>query len=144
MAWEDAGSPTELLQIKHHQTAVKHLTDYADDLWRTLQVWMDESHPADADGPALLLVTTQETQPGSAVFALREQSLDIDAALNILEHVARKSSAKGTESTRSKFLSLSSSHRRNFVSRMRVVDGSPAIDDVREIVKKHLYWSQCR
>jgi hypothetical protein len=57
VAWDQAGSPTELLQIKHHEGSHRALTDRATDVWKTLKVWMDTASPGDADGPALVLVT---------------------------------------------------------------------------------------
>ncbi|NML54803.1 hypothetical protein HHL19_18625 [Streptomyces sp. R302] len=60
VAWERDGSATELLQVKHHIGQHRTLTDSATDIWRTLKVWMDEASPADADGPALALVTTAD------------------------------------------------------------------------------------
>ncbi|MFE2729247.1 hypothetical protein [Kitasatospora sp. NPDC059327] len=43
IAWEGNGSPTELLQLKHHQKQQRTLTDYSPDLWSTLKVWMDNA-----------------------------------------------------------------------------------------------------
>src|SRR5690349_19274250 len=51
----EAGSPTELLQTKHHIGAGT-LSVNSVDLWRTLNVWMGFSL---AETPILRLVTTQ-------------------------------------------------------------------------------------
>lgn len=50
VAWEQAGNPTQLLQVKHHQQTQRALTDASTDLWRTLRVWMDTATPGDATG----------------------------------------------------------------------------------------------
>jgi hypothetical protein len=67
IAWAKAGTPTELLQVKHHRESGRALTDRAKDVWKTLQVWMDTANPGDAEGPRLVLVTTQQAADGSAV-----------------------------------------------------------------------------
>jgi hypothetical protein len=41
VAWEQAGSPRELIQVKHHQQARGNLGDASPDMWRTIQVWLD-------------------------------------------------------------------------------------------------------
>jgi hypothetical protein len=54
IAWEQAGSATELLQIKHHQKSDRQLTDASPDVWLTLKTWMDTAVPCDVEGPALV------------------------------------------------------------------------------------------
>lgn len=39
IAWEQAGSATELLQVKHHQKSDRQLTDASADVWLTLKNW---------------------------------------------------------------------------------------------------------
>jgi hypothetical protein len=141
VAWEQAGNPTELLQVKHHQGAHRPLTDASTDVWRTLKVWMDTARSGDASGPELLLITTQTAAVGSAVAALRPESLDVDAALSGLEFVASGAASAQTEKAREQFLALSSSDRRTFVSRIRVIDGSPHIEDVPALVRSYLQWA---
>ncbi|OEJ21924.1 hypothetical protein AR457_38990 [Streptomyces agglomeratus] len=106
IALDDAGTPTELLQVKHHQASGRRLTDRAMDVWKTIQVWMDMASPGDPDGPALVLVTTQTAAPGSAMACLRATGRDEQAALTLLEAVAAEEGAKETRPTRQQFLSL--------------------------------------
>jgi hypothetical protein len=52
VAWEQAGSPTELLQLKHKIRSSGALTDQHDDLWSTIRVWMncpEHGHAPDAE-----------------------------------------------------------------------------------------------
>lgn len=141
IAWEQEGTPTELLQVKHHQSQHRTLTDSSSDVWRTLKVWMDEASPQDPDGPALVLVTTETAGEATAVAALRSQSRNTDEALRLLEHVAHTSQSKMTEKARMQFLSLDSYGRFNFVSRISVVDSSPHIEDVADQVHSYLHWT---
>ncbi|MFE6384617.1 ABC-three component system protein [Streptomyces roseolus] len=141
VAWEREGSATELLQVKHHIGQHRTLTDSATDVWRTLKVWMDEASPADADGPALALVTTETAADATAVAALRPSARDEAEALRLLEQIARTSKSQLTETARQQFLSLSSSERLTFVSRIRVIDQSPHIQDIAGQVKERLHWA---
>jgi hypothetical protein len=141
VAWERDGTPTQLLQVKHHQSTSRQLTDASTDLWRTLKVWVDTALPGDASGPELLLVTTQTAGTGTAVAALRPETLDERAAMTGLEEVARTSTSEQTKVAREQFLELSASERRTFVSRIRVVDGSDHIEDVPALVRAQLQWT---
>ncbi|AKL68111.1 ABC-three component system protein [Streptomyces sp. Mg1] len=141
IAWEQAGTPTELLQVKHHRGQHRALTDMSSDVWRTLKVWMDEASPQDPYGPALALVTTEIAGESNAVAALRPQSRDEPEALRLLEIVARTSQSGQTAEARAQFLDLGDTARLTFVSRIRVVDGSPRIEDVGAQVKQHLHWA---
>ena len=120
VAWERDVSPTQLLQVKHHQGAHRALTDASTDVWRTLKVWMDTTTPGDPSGPQLLLVTTQQAGSGTAVAALRSDTLDEQVALGGLERVATSSTSAQTKTAREQFLELSASERRTFISRIRV------------------------
>src|SRR4051794_3088790 len=63
VAWEDAGTPSELLSAKHHRQP-KSLSDGDEDLWASLNVWMNTGTPTDPYGPLLTLVTTSVAPPG--------------------------------------------------------------------------------
>ncbi|WP_040786643.1 ABC-three component system protein [Nocardia pneumoniae] len=141
IAWDNAGTPTELLQVKHHQGNSRSLTDRATDVWKTIQVWMDTARPGDADGPRLILVTTQKAASGSAMAALRPTSRNEDAALAGLLAVATEEGAKETLDTRRQFLALGTSQQRAFLHRISVSDASPHAEDVHEAVRSCLRWT---
>lgn len=141
IAWDQAGSPTELLQVKHHQGSSRSLTDRATDVWKTLKVWMDTISVGDADGPGLVLVTTQVAASGSAMEALRATDRNVDAALGVLEAVAREEGAQATRAARQEFLVLSPSERRTFLHRIYVADCSPHAENVQVSVRRCLQWT---
>jgi ABC-3C protein len=141
VGWAEGGTPTELLQVKHHRGERRALTDVSSDLWRTLKVWMDEASPGDPNGAALALITTEHAGADSGVAALRPESRDESKALRSLEAAAQTSTAAQTAAARWQFLGLETSARRTFVSRIRVVDGSPRIDKVPALVKAYLHWA---
>ncbi|MCX4808886.1 hypothetical protein OG594_46385 [Streptomyces sp. NBC_01214] len=138
VAWEQDGRPVDLLQVKHHIRSVRALGDKDDDVWRTIQSWMDTHAPGDEHGPMLTLVTTQQARPGSAMAALRAPQPEPAKALELLVVAAQESEAKGTKDARAAFLSLPPPQRAVFVRRMRVIDGTPSIDDLDAQVRRKL------
>ena len=140
VAWEDDGTPTELLQTKHHHVSNRTLSDSGDDVWRSLQVWLDTASPSDPAGPILHLVSTDRAPAGSAAYALRPESRDVPAAIARLTKAAETSTAATTARARAQFLSLGDAGREAFVERMWVVDGAPYLEDVDARVRRELTW----
>ncbi|MFK4273386.1 dsDNA nuclease domain-containing protein, partial [Streptomyces milbemycinicus] len=94
VAWDEDGKAVDLLQVKHHLKTARTLGDKDDDVWRTIQAWMDTHVPGDAEGPWLTLVTTQKARPGSAMAALRSGGEGPDVALRLLNAAAAESRAR--------------------------------------------------
>lgn len=141
VAWEEAGNPSELLQLKHHLNAARSLTDMSDDLWSTLAVWPDTGQPRDLHGPLLTLVTTTAAAPGTAASVLRDDDLrDPVLAASRLDLAAQASKSEGTAKARDAFMALSPAERSIFVSRVFVLDGEAPIGDVDELVRT-LLWT---
>lgn len=131
VGWGD-GTPTELLQVKHHLSSERPLGDMDVDVWRTLKVWMDANDVSNPVQPLLTLVTTATARPGSAMAKLRpsNQEPDLAAALELLQEAASTSQSEATREARRQFLALDRTSRELLVARIRVLDGEPRIDDV--------------
>ncbi len=140
VAWDEGGTPTELLQLKHHLNRAGSLGDQSVDLWKTIQVWLNAGDPGDLQGPTLTLVTTSTAAPGSAAYALRADSRDPAAALDLLRAAAATSTTQATSKIRTRFLQLGPADQQAFVSRMTVVDGEHTIDDLDGRVRQ-LLWA---
>jgi len=139
VAWEANGTPTELLQTKHHIGATAGLGDKDVDVWKTLMVWMNTASPTDPQGPALILVTTSTAKEGTAAYALRATGRSTAHALELLTVAAQTSKSDETKSSRERFLKLSPSERQVLVSRITVVDASPTVDDIDAKVREELW-----
>jgi hypothetical protein len=139
VAWEESGSPVELLQAKHHVGVSTGLGDMATDIWKTLLVWMNTAQPTDPQGPALVLVTTSVAQPGSAAYAMRRGVRDTSAAVSKLTVAARSSAADNTEKARERFLKLTEAERHIFLARVVVADGAPTADHLDEKLMRILW-----
>jgi hypothetical protein len=124
VAWDVDGSPTERLQLKHQLNLSASITDKSTALWKTIRVWLDDATPTDPTGALLVLVTTAVAPDDTGVRCLRPATLDL------------------TEAQR--FLELSHAERQVFVSRMRLLDGSPAVQDIDAEIRKELRWTMPR
>jgi len=140
VAWDENGTPTELLQMKHHQRMGRTLSDSGDDIWRSLLVWMETASPADPAGPLLYLISTDVAPDGSAARTLRAESRDVPAALARLVRTASSSVSAATERARTRFLALGSSGRETFLSRVVVIDGAPHLENVDAETRRCLAW----
>ncbi len=140
VSWEADGTPTELLQLKHHVAAAGGLGDKDDDLWRTIRVWMDAHRPGDPSGPTLTLVTTRTAAPGTAAAALRGGAREPATARQLLEAAARESTAQASREVRQRFLDLPDAERAVFVDRIHVLDAEPSIgDNLGDELRRVLY-----
>jgi hypothetical protein len=138
VAWEQDGTATELLQLKHHQRLIRGLGDKDVDVWRTLRAWMDTEDVGDPAGPTLTIVTTQIAEPESAAAALRPHERDIGRAVQLLESAATESTAKVSAEWRSQFLDLDPTVRAIFVGRIYILDAAPTIGDLDGAVRREL------
>ncbi|MEV6986501.1 ABC-three component system protein [Sphaerisporangium sp. NPDC051017] len=139
VAWEESGSPTELLQTKHHVGAAMGLGDKHADIWKTLLVWMNTAQPTDPQGPALILVTTSVAPAGTAAHALRRDTRNTQAAVIKLADAARTSISESTEKARKRFLALTEAEQQTLLGRVTVVDGALGIDDLDQKLAKILW-----
>lgn len=141
VAWEDSGSPIELLGLKHHGKP-RPLTDTSDDMWRSLRVWKDSGADKDPDGPMLLLITTSGAPPESAAAHLRnDDDRSVGIAIPLLINAARTSHNLQTEDVRTWFDQMSEADREIFVNKIVVVDNAATIDDVDVAVRSELWWA---
>lgn len=145
VAFEDAGTPTEQLQIKHHINAAS-LSDRSVDLWKTLRIWSEQvsGNPQLPFERLFSIVTTATAPEGSVAELLRvgkPHENAVDLALELLLKAARESTNKASEDGRGSFLALSRINQRNLIASMRVHDQSPSITDVRSEIEDLLTFS---
>ncbi|MEH0109093.1 ABC-three component system protein [Tersicoccus sp. MR15.9] len=136
--FDSDGSPSELLQTKHHTGVSGPITAMSVDLWRTLNVWMDLDLN---DNLILRLVTTQTLPVGSALRGLRTgEERNANGVLEELLEAAGKSGNSTTAQWRKKFLDLNTETRDDLIDRITIDDSSvhaPQIDE--ELTKTFRY-----
>lgn len=131
---EVAGSPAELLSLKH-QCRQASLTNACGDLWKTLRIWATRLSDA-AISPSetrLSLVSTATASEGSAAAYLRPGAgRDTDRALSLLENTAQTSKNEDLKKAFEAFLALDSAQRELLVGMIEVLDRRPDIVDTRD------------
>jgi hypothetical protein len=137
IAFEQEGTPTQLLQTKHQINSTGSLSNASTDLWKTLRVW-SEAIAAGQFRPneiILTLITTGRAPDDSAASKLRPVSpkgRDVESALEILRQVPRLSESITNQNAYEAFLNLSLPQQRALVSNIHILDSSPNIIDVQD------------
>ncbi|WP_141723090.1 ABC-three component system protein [Micromonospora matsumotoense] len=140
VAWDEGGTPRELLQTKHHLNSNAGLGDKDKDLWKTVLVWINAGSPGDSHGPRLGLVSTSVAADDSAAGLLRpDERRKTDEALRRLDKAAAESTNEVTKKAREKYLALTPAERGAFVERIFVLDRAPRIGDVESELRKALW-----
>lgn len=141
VAFEQQGSATELLQVKHHLQGAGQLGDMSVDVWKTIKVWIDSPVARRPDGPLLSLVTTSVASATSAMAKLRASDRDLANALQLLDNAAAGSTNDDTQAARDAWADLSPAERQGIVARIRLHDASPGIVEVDDLIRQELALS---
>ncbi len=135
----------ELYQLKHHKIRSKaSLTDYCEDLWRTLRVWSSEVSLGTirAGDVRLALVTTGYAPNGSAASKLRPgDGRDPNSALEDLCDAAHSTKSEKVKKLCSSFLDLNDEQKSLLVNNIYILDSSPDINDTKGLIKRELRYS---
>lgn len=137
IAFEKDGTPTELLQLKHHGNHAS-LTDSSPDLWGALRIWADHvaNRRVDPKHVIFTLVTTATSTEGSICSKLHpDANRDPEIAWLSLTRVAQTSANRSLREAFVCFLSLTREEQKSLVNSLHVLDGSPNIQDVASNIK---------
>ncbi len=144
IAFEVGGSPSELLQTKHHTSRTGSLSDASVDLWKTLRVWATAVKTRSVDLRSILftIVTTAQASDGSAASFLRgDARRQPETALQLIERAGASSQNTVVKKCLLVFHELSPSQRLATVSCIRVIDAAPNIRDARDHLERKLRLS---
>jgi hypothetical protein len=143
VAFDQSGTPAEMIQTKHHIGKTGNLTDASSDLWKTLLIWAKIAK-ADVEAPfrtKFVLLTTGTAPSGSAAFYLRpfEGERDENKADEHLLGTADTSVAVDNQNAYTVYKSLSKEVRLSLLRAITVLDNAPDILDVVEDIRQTLY-----
>lgn len=143
VAFDQNGTPSELIQTKHHIGKSGNLTDSSSDLWKTLLIW-SKLVKADVEVPfrtEFFLMTTGTASPTSAASYLRpvEGERDEAKADAILLEIAQTSKSEGNKTAYASYIALSQEARLSLLRAISVLDNALNIIDVLEDIKQVLY-----
>lgn len=145
VSFEKDGTALELLQTKHHLKKAGDLSDGSVDLWKTLRVWAQavKTDPSLPGRTRFALVTTAKAPGGSAAAVLRpagagSAARDPEAAEALLMKAATASENEGLKKAVAAFTGLSPAIRKELVSAIEVLDGTPLIADLGAAIEERL------
>jgi hypothetical protein len=144
VSFEKDGSALELLQTKHHLKKAGDLSDGSVDLWKTLRVWAQavKSDPSLPGRTRFALITTAKAPAGSAAALLRPAGYgsprNPEAAEAMLMKAAASSENESLKKAVSDFSGLSSAIRKELVASIEVLDVSPQISDLGQVIEDRL------
>lgn len=143
VVFEKDGSPTEVIQVKHHIARKASLTNASTDLWKTIRIWCDLfSGGLSEENSILCLMTTEESAENSAARHLRIEGRNIAEAENLLLQTSQTSSNESNKEGYQKFNSLMPEQRRALLERVYILDKCPLSKDLQSNLSEEL-WGHC-
>jgi len=137
-----SATPVEMLQLKHHLNRQAGLTDRSSDIWKTLRIWAlaVKERRIDLDHAILLMVTTSQATDRHAIRFLRPEGKgrNTDEAQKKLEEAGQSSTSQDVAEGYSALMRLSASARKRLFRAVHLLEGSPDILGVRQLLEKAL------
>jgi hypothetical protein len=145
VTFETGGSPTDLLQTKHHRTSSASLTDASPDLWKTLRIWFEGHASGQIPTTAnLYLVTTSTAPDATAASRLRAVARDLEGAQQALDATASTSRNQTNKSAYDVYLKATSAQRAAILNKVVIVDAAPTVADLESELRQEVYWAAGR
>lgn len=145
VAFDTTGTPSDLIQTKHHIEKTGNLTNASTDLWKTLLIWL-KAVKADAQLPfrtKFLLMTTGSAPDASASSYLRAitNERNEDKADKLLAETAATSKNVDHAEAYEIYKGLSQEVRLSLLRSITVLDNAPNITDVIDEIRQVLYMA---
>jgi hypothetical protein len=144
----------ELHQTKFHNSKAANLTDAGVDIWKTIRVWseMTVSQKIDLDNVLLVLVTTSETSPNSALYELTENKTgkksiqDIVNRLNEVTQISKSgknpdTKSSGLQSSFDAYNELTDEQKNKLIKSIYIRDNALSFDDLKRQVQSELQFT---
>lgn len=139
IAFDDNGTPTELLQTKYHSKP-GNLTDSSPDIWKTLRIWIESCNNKTIilEQCDLFLITTESSIDNSVASMLGTTNRDIKNAIKKLTEVAKKSTNKTNKIAYDLFISLSTDEKELLFNNIYIINKSETLLETRNKIKSNL------
>jgi hypothetical protein len=143
VVFERDGTPTEVIQVKHHISRKANLTNASTDLWKTMRIWVDlYKENLTKEGSIFCLMTTELAAQNSAAIHLRIENRDIAEAEKILLQTAQTSTNDTNKEAYTKFMELTPEDRGFLLKSVYILDNCPLSEDLQQHLEDAL-WSSC-
>ncbi|HMN04312.1 MAG TPA: hypothetical protein PKD45_01180 [Flavobacteriales bacterium] len=142
VAFEKLGTPTDLLQTKHHLNRKGNLMNSSSDLWKTLRIWIELTNAGKlAKDTMLFLVTSETAQAASIAGKLKTKDRDVEGAMKGLLAVAQTSESATNESAYAAYKAWKPSQCRELLERVLVIDQAPDIEGVNSLLAAEVHYA---
>lgn len=139
------GTENTLIQLKHHTKKYGNLTNSSNDLWRTLNAWINEVNKDTflLRNTKFLIITTAQSPENSASSLLKTNPNNRNPvkAFELLSEVANKSINKTQETYYKNFLRNAENLSKELIRNVYVIDNSHSITDTAKEIKRELMFS---
>lgn len=143
VVFEKNGTPTEVIQVKHHINRKANLSNASTDLWKTIRIWCGLfANEAINEGTILCLMTTETAVDGSAASFLRVEGRDVIKAENLLMQTSQTSSNDNNQEAYTKFNLLDPEQHLRLLERVLILDNYPLSKDLHRHLN-HELWGHC-
>lgn len=144
IAFEENGTPVELLQAKYHGLP-GNLTDRSADLWKTIRVWSEVIANQDVvlEDVTFTLLTTESAMPDSIASYLGtdEKARDVGAALIAMQSISQEINNTTNKKAYVAFTALESWQQEDLLNSIYVIGNSPHIIEVEVQIKRQIRLS---
>ncbi|SMF72965.1 ABC-three component system protein [Pseudobacteriovorax antillogorgiicola] len=138
----NAGTPTELLQTKHHMKSAASLTDASPDIWKTLRIWFELKRDRSISSATnLFLMTTSSASDSSAACLLKKEKRNVRLARELLDATARTSTNEKNKRAYEVYLDSTPEERESILSKMVIIDCSSNISSLDQEIRDEIYWA---
>ncbi|HUM85109.1 MAG TPA: hypothetical protein PLN48_15315 [Lachnospiraceae bacterium] len=144
VAFDDSGTPTERIQLKHHISREGDLTNSSIDLWRTLKVWIDAvtTNPSIASITQFAIVTTAIAPDGSIANEMRQNPVnDVDDLYYRLKQVCLSSKSTTNKPYYEAFLKADQDIILMLLENVQVIDKASDFINCESRIRKSIRYS---
>jgi len=144
VVFEKKGDAIDLIQNKHHVTKKAQLSDYSEDLWKTLRIWSEEIYKGHHKNDlSFFLITTSKSKYNTAAFCLNpdKDKRDVKKSLSLLESVSNTSKNIKLMKSFAAFKLLTQEQKLSLLDSINIIDGSPSITDLDKAMKEEIFWA---
>jgi hypothetical protein len=143
VVFETDGTPTEIIQVKHHINRQANLTDASTDLWKTIRIWCDLHREGIVkSSTALCMMTTSMAPEGSAASYLRVDDRNVAEAERLLLQTAQTSVSETNKDGYLSFCDLTQESRRELLESAFILDHCPLNQDIDQLLQEEI-WTAC-
>lgn len=133
VVFEENNNTSEIMQLKHHINSKGSLIDSSQDLWKTLNIWIDGLDVLDESTIRTLMTTEKASDNTIAYFlGVNESKRDQQKALEILNQISENNKNKKNIPIYQKFKTLSNEQKKKLVESIFIITSAPNINEVKQ------------